>query len=99
MTKAKALDKLYIGLIIGMLVPLVTFWLYYLLKFREVEFITDIRNIHLYKILFKILSLCVLPDLGVFYLFINNKYYHAAKGVVMACFIYALTVLAYRIIG
>lgn len=99
MTKAKALDKLYIGLLIGLIVPLVTFWLYYLLKFREVEFTTYIRNIHLYKILFKILSLCVLPDLGVFYLFINNKYNNAAKGVVMACFVYALTVLAYRIMG
>lgn len=95
--KKKFPDKQYIGFIAGFLVPLVTFYLYYELKFDNIGFFDYLRSMHQYKLLFKVMSLCVLSDLPVFYLFMYFKKMRSAQGVVMACFIYAFMVLAYRI--
>jgi hypothetical protein len=92
-------DKLYIGLITGTIVPLVAFFVYYKLKFGSLEFFDYVSSMHQYKLLFKVISLCVLSDLPVFYLFMHFKKMHGARGVVMACFFYAFMVLVYRIIN
>lgn len=89
-------NKLYIGLLAGIIVPLIILFIYYLIKFNEVSFATFLRATHQYKIFFHVLSLCVIPDLGIFYLFINRKMFNGARGVIMACFIYALTVMIYK---
>jgi len=52
---------------------------------------------HEYRLLFKVMSLCVLTDLPLFYLFLQVKWMRAARGVVMACFAFAFMVLGYRI--
>jgi hypothetical protein len=95
--KTKFPDKQYIGFITGILVPMLAFFVYYKLKFANIEFTDYMISMHQYKLLFKIMSLCVLTDLVAFYLFMHFKLMRCAQGVVMACFLYALSVMGYRI--
>lgn len=95
--KAHKLDKLGIGLFLGILIPVVTFFAYYLIKFSDIGFSDYLASMHHYKLLFKILSLCVLADLPVFYIFIQLKFWKTSRGIVFACFIFAFMVLGYRI--
>lgn len=91
-------DKIIWGLAFGLILPILIFFIYYLLKFGDVPFSLYIQNLHTYGLLFKIMSLCVLSDLPLFYLFLQLKYMTGSKGIVMACFIYGFAVLAYRFI-
>ena len=95
--KVAVFDKLYLGLIIGLLVPVIAFLLYYLAKYSELKLNDYIMSLHQYRLLFKVMSLCVLTDLPVFYIFLQFKFFRSARGVVMACFIFAFTVMGYRI--
>lgn len=90
-------DKLAFGIIVGLIVPIIFFYAYYLAKFSEIEFAQYLKSLHQYKLLFKIVSLCVLSNLPVFYLLLQFKLYRSSRGLVMACFFYAFSVLIYRI--
>ncbi len=98
MKNKKRFDKLKFGLLPGILIPIITFFLYYLLSFNDVKFEDYLQHIHEYRILFKIMSLCVLTNLPLFYIYIQYKKLRSAQGVVMAVFFYAFMVLAYRLI-
>ncbi|HKM93113.1 MAG TPA: hypothetical protein VJY41_05625 [Prolixibacteraceae bacterium] len=95
--KTPFFDNIYIGFVLGAIVPLITFVLYYFAKFSDLLFLDYIASIHHYRLLFKILSLCVLSDLPLFYLFIHFKLMKGARGVVSACFLFAFMVMGYRI--
>jgi hypothetical protein len=97
MKKKLLFDNLWLGFGIGLMLPLIAFILYYLSKYSSVKFASFLYTLHNYKLLFKIISLCVLVDLPIFYAFLQFKRYHSARGLVMACFIFAFAVLGYRI--
>jgi hypothetical protein len=97
MSKTAKSDRIWLGATLGAAVPLIAFYLYYTVKFGDVKFSYYISSLHEYKMLFKMMSLCVLADLPLFYLFLQLKWLRAARGVVMACFVFAFFVLGYRI--
>ena len=91
-------DQILTGFFMGIILPLIIFLITYLVKYSELEFMVYLQNIWQMKILLKILSLCVFPNLGIFLLFLRIKYERAARGVVMATFIYAFLVLIAKLI-
>lgn len=97
--KQPFLDRIIWGIVCGLILPLLIFWIYYLLKFKDIPFNIYIQNLHTYGLLFKIMSLCVLSDLPLFYLFLQFKYMKGARGIVMSCFVFGFAVLGYRIFG
>ncbi len=97
--KTSGFDRQYIGFIVGFVFPIIVFVIYYYLKFNDIPFTDYLASMHHYKLLFKVLSLCVLSDLPIFYLFLQLKMMRGARGVVMACFIFAFAVMGYRIIN
>jgi hypothetical protein len=96
--KRNRYDQILTGWIIGIIFPIVVFLIVYQLKYSEMEFTVYIRNIWQMKIFLKILSLCVFPNLGFFFLFYRVKYDMAARGVIMATFMYAFAVLVAKLI-
>lgn len=98
MTKKNSIDQLYVGFLLGFLVPVIFFLIVYQLKYAEMEFVAYVRSIWQMKIFLKILSLCVFPNLGFFLLFYRRKYDMAARGVIMATFIYAFVILIAKLI-
>ena len=95
--KRKRYDRILTGWLLGTVVPLVIFIITYWVKFREYEFLVYINNLLHMKVLFKILSLCVFPNLAFFLFFYRQKYDMAARGVIMATFMYAFLVLFARL--
>jgi hypothetical protein len=98
MKKTPTFDRIYIGFVLGLIVPLFVFFIYYLIRHGDASFLDYLGMLHKFKLLFKVISLCVLVDLPVFFAFIQLKYWRSSRGVVMSCFLYAFIVAGYTII-
>lgn len=96
--KNKSADRFVVGFVLGILVPVIFFIIVYQVKYANMEFLTYVRSIWQMKIFLKILSLCVFPNLGFFLLFYRRKYDMAARGIILATFIYAFVVLIAKLI-
>lgn len=96
--KRKRYDQILVGLTIGMIVPLVIFLGFYQMKYSHLALADYVRDIWQLKILMKLLSLCVFPNLAFFFIFYRLKYDLAARGVILATFVYAFAVLVGKVI-
>ena len=86
----KKLDSLWMGLIIGIFSPWLTLFLFYLIKYNHISFVDFFNNLILgYNILTPVISLCVITNLLVFFIFVWTNRNHSARGVLLATFIYA----------
>ncbi|TLX72859.1 hypothetical protein E9993_17115 [Labilibacter sediminis] len=92
-------NKLYVGLTIGLVLPLITSWIIFYLRFGDTlsitEFIKSLMAAHGFT---KLLSLSVLPNLLMFMIAIKLERLLAARGIVTATLIYAIAVIALRFI-
>ena len=91
-------DRILIGWLIGIFIPIILFLIVYITKYWEMSLRVYIHNIWQLKILLKLLSLCVFPNLGFFFFFYQKKYDMAARGVIMATFMYAFLVMTAKLI-
>ena len=96
--KRNRFDRILTGWIIGAIVPLIIFVVTYMVKYSEMEFMVFLKNMWNMKIFLKLLSVCVFPNLGFFFIFYRLKYDMAARGVIMATFMYAFLVLIAKLI-
>jgi uncharacterized protein (DUF486 family) len=96
--KRNRYDQLLTGWLIGIIAPLIIFLTVYLVNYNATDFMVYLRNVWQMKIFLKILSLCVFPNLGFFFLFYRMKYDMAARGVIMATFMYAFFVLIAKVL-
>lgn len=96
--KINRFDTILTGWLLGTFVPLIIFFVTYQVKYNEFEFLVFLKNMWKMKIFLKLLSLCVFPNLAFFMLFYRLKYDMAARGVIMATFIYAFIVLIGKVI-
>ena len=96
--KRNRYDKILTGLVIGIVLPIIIFLITYEVKYSEMDFAVFLKSMWEMKIFMKLLSLCVFPNLGFFFLFYRKKYDMAARGVIMATFMYAFLVLVAKLI-
>jgi len=90
-------DNFFVGLIQGVIVPCLVVLL--LLSFGTVEWTRNMFASKAFVNLFvKMVSLSVLPNLGLFYLYINRNYYRGGKGVIVATLIIAFFVFLVKFI-
>ena len=86
-------NKLKYGFWPGVIFPLIMFLLMYFVRYQEVSLVDYLKNLWRFDILVRLLTLCVLPNLILFLFFFRKKQDMAARGVLMATFIYAFIVL------
>jgi len=86
-------NRLWIGLIPGLLVPMISFFVFSIFKSKTIHIILYIKFVMSFSVLSKILSLCVIPNLAVFYFFINKEFYYSARGVILATLIWAIFIV------
>lgn len=81
----KKIDKVYIGLIIGVILPVLFIWLY-LNRFYPVEtsFLETIKQLFPSRMLGKILLLSMFPDLLLAFVFYKTNSFKITKGTVFA---------------
>ncbi len=85
-------DNLKLGLLLGILAPVLTMLIIYLIQFSSYDLNELVNMLVLKKVFTKIVSLCVIPNLALFFLFLNKNYYYSARGILMATVIFALFV-------
>lgn len=96
--KKRRFDQIFVGWSIGIIVPLIIFLGVYQVEFSDLDFREYLRYTWQAKIMMKLLSLCVFPNLAFFFIFYRMKYDMAARGVILATFMYAFAVLVAKLI-
>lgn len=91
-------NSLVLGLIFGLIVPVILVFVFYLLKYPDLNTGEFLRLFFDLKILTHLISLCAIPNLIIFFIFIGRNYYLSARGVILATFIIVAIVLIIRII-
>ena len=89
----KDINKLKFGFWPGLIFPIVVFLLMYVVKSKDLSFLEYLSGLWKFNILLKLLTLCVLPNLLLFLYFFRKRYDMAARGVLMATFVYAFLVI------
>lgn len=91
--QTKNINKIKFGFWPGFVLPVIVFLLMYVAKSKDLSFLDYLNGLWQFQILVKLLTLCVLPNLLLFLYFIKKKYDMAARGVLMATFVYAFLVI------
>lgn len=93
------IDKQWIGLAIGLILPSITFFLIYFFAYPKHSLVSYYEMIMAKRFFSQILSLAVIPNAGVFFLFIWANKLSAAKGALAATILMALVVFGVKIFG
>lgn len=91
-------DLVKLGFILGVLVPVISLFVVYGVRFDNYtvkEFFEFLITMHALP---KLLSLMVIPNLLIFFIFIWTNHLYAARGVLAATIFDALVILAMKII-
>jgi hypothetical protein len=87
------LNTITFGLIAGLLVPLLALVIFYLVSSPDKAFPEFVEFIISGNKLSSLISLSLVPDLLVFFIFIWLNYLYSARGVLVAVFLFALIVV------
>ena len=91
--KPKKYNNLRIGLILGILAPLLGFYIVYLAGFGGLDFGDFLARLMETRKLSAIISLSVIPNLLLFFIFIWLDYLYSARGVLASTLLFALVVI------
>jgi hypothetical protein len=83
-------NNIKLGLILGIAGPILAMIGVYLVMFLGLSLSEVVDALVSKRIFTKLISLCVLPNLALFFLFLNKYYYNTARGILMSTFIFAL---------
>ena len=95
MDSKKRFNSLVTGLIPGILIPLITLVIFWAVRYdgKFTEFLTQFDRMGL---LSKVLSLCILPNLLLFFIFIWTDRSFSARGVIFATIVMAFVMLVVK---
>ena len=94
MALSRRWNKFWIGLAPGIALPLVVFLLVYYFGYSKTPFGEFLEYAIMIQALPKILCLCVLPNLIIFYLFLNREFWYATRGVITATLLCTFGIVA-----
>lgn len=94
-------DNLPLGIVLGLFTPVIAFFLYYLLVFMPkhvelTEFINILKGNR--QMLPKLISICLLLNGVVFYLYTRIRKDITAKGIFLVTMLYAITILFLKLL-
>lgn len=95
-------DNLVLGIVLGVLTPVITFFIYYLLAVYMPyhrgfnEFMQILVNNR--QMLPKVISICLLLNGGVFYLYTRQRKDVTAKGIFLVTMLYAITIIILKLL-
>ncbi|MDW8272651.1 MAG: hypothetical protein RMJ53_00285 [Chitinophagales bacterium] len=86
-------DKFLVGFVPAMIAPWIGVLLFYLAKFSDMSLRDYFIMIFKPQIFSPIMSLGVVLNLFIFFLFISRNYYIAARAVIFASILYAIPIV------
>ena len=88
------LDKIWIGAILGAIIPSFCFFCYWLFAYSQLSFPKGfIRYLRGGEMMQEVAIVCVAVNLLVFYLLLNKKAYDISRGIIYATFGYVGVIL------
>jgi hypothetical protein len=90
-------DHFLIGLISAIVVPIITLTITYFYTFTNYNVHEFFHFLITFKVMTKLFSLCIIPNLGLFYLFLWLEFNKACKGVVTSTFLVAIAILIIQV--
>jgi len=91
-------DSIVLGTVLGLFTPVVVFMIYYLVRYRGMYFPAYLHYLSEGGTFLPILSLCVVPNLLTFFIFIWTKRDKSARGVLQATFVFAIYICIMKMI-
>ena len=99
MVKKNKLNTLGFGLLTGLLIPIISFMGVSIYRMNDGNgFKAFIDFLFQADILTKLISLCLVPNLLLFFVFIWTNRLISARGVIMSMFVYGLLILILKIV-
>lgn len=92
-------NKTWIGICLGIIFPVIIFLGYYFIRHSNVPLEEFLEYAFMMKALPKILSLCVVPNLIAFYIFLNKEFWKTTRGIIAATLICTIGVLLLKILA
>ena len=92
-------DKFGLGLILGIIFPALVLIIFYYSSYAYLTVPDFLRKMVFQSILFKLLSLCAVVNLGVFFFFYQTQNDKAAKGVIFATMLFAFAVILNQVLS
>lgn len=89
-------NNVYLGAILGVLVPVITVLLAYKIRFNQYNPEEFLNLLVQKRLLSSLLSLCVIPNLLVFFIFIWLNYLYSARGVLLSTFIVGFIIVGVK---
>ncbi len=89
-------DVLWIGLLTGFLLPVLAFFVFFLAVREEQSLSQFLAEVFSRNVFTQVISLCAVPNLLIFFIFIWLNWLYSARGALMATIILALLVLGYK---
>ena len=90
-------NKLFTGLILGILCPPLAFYFFSLIEYRGESAIELIKGFAGRKVLTHVISLSVLINLPLFFTFLSSNRDYTARGIIGATLIYAFVILILKL--
>ncbi|RUT78593.1 hypothetical protein [Ancylomarina longa] len=92
------INNMPLGTILGILVPILSIYIAYLVKFQAEMSINDfLDSLLVYNIYTKVMALAVyFGNIVFFFLFIKTDMLKAARGVLLATILYSLVIAVFR---
>ena len=95
----KKFDKVWLGTVLGLLSPIIVFFSFFLIKYSHMTIGHFFDYVSREGTLSPRISLCVIINLLIFYIFIWTHRYYAARGIILATFVYAGFVIYMKFIA
>ena len=91
-------DSLITGIVLGIVIPIIAFWAYYLYNFRIYSPGYFIKFVFRTGMIAPILTICLMLNLWLFLIFIKKlEADKSAKGMMISTMLYALFILYFKL--
>lgn len=90
------MNKFWIGLLAGLIIPLAFVYIFVGLRYHgDLNLWQLLLRLYELRGLTALIAVAVLPNLILFYFYLNKEYWKGGKGIIMAVLTYALLVLIF----
>ncbi len=89
-------NNIYLGIILGLIIPFISVFLVYKIRFNQYNPDEFINLFIQRKLLSSLLSLCVIPNLLVFMIFIWLNFLYSARGVLLSTFLVGFIIVGIK---
>tara|TARA_R110002049_G_scaffold200971_2_gene371670 strand:- start:388 stop:690 length:303 start_codon:yes stop_codon:yes gene_type:complete len=93
------IDHIWMGMLLGVILPIIVLAIFYLSSYSYLTVPTFLRKMAFMEIIVKLLSLCAISNMGLFFTFYYFQKDKAARGVLLSTFIYAFGVVIYKLVN